>query len=79
MQVNLIEDERRSSGLRINTMSRENYELGQPHGWLARDHNAWFRSSTKIERLKRLFGATLIFGHDMDIGKELIQRKRYYE
>ena len=43
MQVNLIED-----GTFIWTTDqyhvRENYELGQPHGWLARDHDAWFRS-----------------------------------
>lgn len=45
----------------------ENYELSQPHGWLARDHNAWIKSLNMIKRLQRLFNAKLIFGHDKDV------------
>ena len=46
---------------------KENYEDGTPHGWLARDHNAWIRSLAMIRRLQRLYGAKLVFGHDKDV------------
>ena len=78
MQVNLERD-----GTFIWTSDQfhvaENYTLGQPHGWLARDHNAWVRSLKMIQRLQRLFDAELIFGHDNPTAKRLIEAKKYYE
>lgn len=78
MQVNLEKD-----GTFIWTTDQfhvaENYELGHPHGGLARDHNAWFRSLNMIRRLQRLFNAKLVFGHDYEIGKRFIQEKSFYE
>ncbi|KAJ5318135.1 hypothetical protein PENANT_c043G07542 [Penicillium antarcticum] len=78
MQINLAQD-----GPFIWTTDQfhvaENYELGHPHGGLARDHNAWYRSLHMIRRLQRLFHARLIFGHDMDVATKLINEKPYYE
>lgn len=58
---------------------RENYDLGQPHGGLARDHNAWYRSLSLVRRLQRLFNAELIFGHDKEVGMGYKLAKEYYE
>jgi glyoxylase-like metal-dependent hydrolase (beta-lactamase superfamily II) len=78
MQVNLNKD-----GTFIWTSDQfhvaENYELSHPQGWLARDHNAWIRSKGMITQLQRLFNARLIFGHDLNVAKKLIEAKRYYE
>ncbi|KAF2465151.1 metallo-beta-lactamase superfamily protein [Lindgomyces ingoldianus] len=78
MQVNLEKD-----GTFIWTTDqfhiKENYELAEPHGWLARDHNAWIRSLGMIQRLQRLFNATLIFGHDKEVADELTKVKKYME
>ncbi|KIW63929.1 hypothetical protein PV04_08893 [Phialophora macrospora] len=69
MQVNL-----EGSGTWIWTTDQfhiaENYELSHPHGWLARDHNAWIKSLKMIQRFQRLFDAKLVFGHDMDVAKK---------
>jgi glyoxylase-like metal-dependent hydrolase (beta-lactamase superfamily II) len=71
MQLNLA-----SSGTFLFTTDqfhvKENYEDGQPQGWLARDHNAWFRSFQLIEQLKRNFSATLVFGHDKEVFEEIV-------
>jgi hypothetical protein len=53
--------------------------LGFPHGFLARDHNAWIRSSQAIKRLQRIFKATLVFGHDLDVANALLSKKKYFE
>jgi glyoxylase-like metal-dependent hydrolase (beta-lactamase superfamily II) len=78
MQVNLEKD-----GTFIWTTDQfhiaENYELSHPHGWLARDHNAWIRSLKMIQRLQRLFRAQLIFGHDKEVASKFMQAKKYYE
>jgi glyoxylase-like metal-dependent hydrolase (beta-lactamase superfamily II) len=78
MQVNLNKD-----GTFIWTSDQfhvaENYELSHPQGWLARDHNAWIRSKGMITQLQRLFNARLIFGHDLNVAKKLIEAKKYYE
>lgn len=78
MQINLAND-----GPFIWTTDQfhvaENYELGHPHGGLARDHNAWYRSLNMIRRLQRLYNATLIFGHDKEVAFKLIDAKPYYE
>jgi glyoxylase-like metal-dependent hydrolase (beta-lactamase superfamily II) len=57
----------------------ENYEQSHPHGWLARDHNAWIHSTSMIKRMQRLFSARLIFGHDKGVADDLIQAKKYYK
>ena len=57
----------------------ENYDLGHPHGGLARDHNAWFRSLNMIRRLQRLFNAKIIFGHDKDVAMKYMTEKPFYE
>ncbi|RMZ76172.1 hypothetical protein DV738_g5140, partial [Chaetothyriales sp. CBS 135597] len=78
MQVNLEKD-----GTFIWTTDQfhiaENYELKHPHGWLARDHNAWIHSLNMIQRLQRLFNAQLIFGHDKVVAEKLLKAKPYYE
>ncbi|KAH8697584.1 beta-lactamase-like protein [Talaromyces proteolyticus] len=78
MQVNLEHD-----GTFIWTTDQfhvaENYELGHPHGGLARDHNAWFRSLNMIRRLQRLFNARLVFGHDKDVATKFMREKKYFE
>ncbi|KAF3021721.1 hypothetical protein E8E15_005055 [Penicillium rubens] len=78
MQVNLAND-----GPFIWTSDQfhvaENYELGHPHGGLARDHSAWYRSLSMIRRLQRLYNATLIFGHDTEVAFKLINAKPFYD
>lgn len=78
MQVNLEKD-----GTFIWTTDQfhvvENYELGHPHGGLARDHTAWYRSLNMIRRLQRLFNARLIFGHDKDVAQQLMSEKSFFE
>ena len=62
MQINLERD-----GTFIFTTDqfhvKENYDLGTPQGWLARDHNAWVQSTEKIKSLQRNFQAKMVFGH----------------
>ncbi|QKX60004.1 uncharacterized protein TRUGW13939_07146 [Talaromyces rugulosus] len=78
MQVNLEKD-----GTFIWTTDQfhvaENYELGHPHGGLARDHTAWFRSLNMIRRLQRLFNARLVFGHDKDVATKYLNEKKFFE
>ena len=78
MQINLEKD-----GTFIWTTDQfhvaENYELGHPHGGLARDHNAWYRSTNMIKRLQRLFDAKLIYGHDKDVATKYMSEKSFYE
>jgi len=78
MQVNLEKD-----GTFIFTTDqyhiKENSELSHPHGWLARDHNAWIRSHNMIKQLTRLFNATLVFGHDMECYQDLVSKKQVWE
>jgi glyoxylase-like metal-dependent hydrolase (beta-lactamase superfamily II) len=78
MQVNLEKD-----GTFIWTTDQfhvtENYEQGHPHGGLARDHTAWYRSLNMVRRLQRLYNARLIFGHDKVVADQLIAEKPYFE
>jgi glyoxylase-like metal-dependent hydrolase (beta-lactamase superfamily II) len=78
MQVNLPKD-----GTFIFTTDqyhvKENHEAKHPQGWLARDHDDWVRSSGMINRLQKLFKATLMYGHDKEVAEELISRKPFYE
>ncbi|OQD70286.1 hypothetical protein PENDEC_c025G05240 [Penicillium decumbens] len=78
MQVNLEKD-----GTFIWTTDQfhvaDNYEQAHPHGGLARDHTAWFRSLNMIRRLQRLFNAKLIFGHDKDVAYKYMTEKAFYE
>jgi glyoxylase-like metal-dependent hydrolase (beta-lactamase superfamily II) len=78
MQVNLERD-----GTFIWTTDHfhitEHYELGQPQGWLARDHVAWVRTSQYLKRLQHLFDATMIFGHDKGVMDSLRAKKQYFE
>lgn len=78
MQVNLKND-----GAFIFTTDhyhvKENHTLRHPQGWLAREHNAWIRSSEMVERLQRIFNATLVYGHDLEVADALIKAKPFYE
>ena len=78
MQINLPQD-----GTFIWTTDQfhvvENYELGHPHGGLARDHNAWYRSLNMIKRLQRLYNARMIFGHDKVVATKFINEKKFFE
>lgn len=58
---------------------RENYEDAKPQGWLARDHNAWVRSHQMVRNLVELFGARLVFGHDMETVRALTAEKGVLE
>jgi hypothetical protein len=64
MQVNLERD-----GTFIWTTDqfhvKENFEMRHPHGWLARDLNAWIKSTKMLAKLKEQFGAKMIYGHDL--------------
>lgn len=53
--------------------------MRHPQGWLAREHSSWIRSSEMVERLQRLFNATLVYGHDLEVADALIKAKKYYE
>lgn len=68
-----------SSGRPINSIFAENYEMAHPHGWLARDHNAWIRSRSMIQRLQKMFNAQLVFGHDKETAARLMSKKKYFE
>lgn len=78
MQVNLPQD-----GTFIWTTDqfhvRENYENNHAQGWLLRDHKSWMDSTNFIRRLQRLYSATLIFGHDLEVGTALIEQKPFYQ
>ncbi|EAS34525.3 metallo-beta-lactamase superfamily protein [Coccidioides immitis RS] len=78
MQVNLEKD-----GTFIFTTDQfhiaENYEMAHPHGWLARDHSAWFNSLQMIKRLQRMFNAELVFGHDKEVANRLMSKKKFFE
>ncbi|KAH7127797.1 metallo-beta-lactamase superfamily protein [Dactylonectria estremocensis] len=78
MQVNLDRD-----GTFIFTSDhyhvKENHTLRHPQGWLAREHTSWIRTSEMVERLQRLFKATLVYGHDLEVADALIKAKPYYE
>ncbi|KAE8420350.1 acyl-CoA dehydrogenase/oxidase C-terminal [Aspergillus pseudocaelatus] len=78
MQVNLPQD-----GTFIWTTDqfhvRENYENNHAQGWLLRDHKSWTDSTNFIRRLQRLYSATLIFGHDFEVGTALIRQKSFYQ
>lgn len=77
MQVNLQQD-----GTFIFTTDqchvKEHFELQIPQGWLNRDYPSWVRSIKKLERLQKMFNATLMFGHDKEVAEELIARKPYF-
>ncbi|KAI1959857.1 hypothetical protein LOZ58_004222 [Ophidiomyces ophidiicola] len=78
MQVNLEKD-----GTFIFTTDQfhiaENYDMSHPHGWLARDHTAWWNSLQMIKRLQKLFNAELVFGHDKEVADRLINKKKFFE
>lgn len=78
MQVNLKQD-----GTFIWTSDqfhvKDNYESEHPHGGLARDHNAWYRSLNMTKQLQRLFKAKLIYGHDRDVALGLMQQKDFWQ
>lgn len=78
MMVNLIQD-----GTFIFTTDhyhvKENHTDRHPQGWLAREHNAWIRTSEMVERLQRLFSATMVYGHDLEVAQALIKAKKFYE
>ncbi|KAE8141396.1 beta-lactamase-like protein [Aspergillus pseudotamarii] len=78
MQVNLPQD-----GTFIWTTDqfhvRENYENNHAQGWLLRDHKSWMDSTNFVRRLQRLYSATLIFGHDFEVGTALIRQKPFYQ
>lgn len=71
MQVNLLKD-----GTFIWTTDQfhvaENFTMGHPQGWLARDHNAWIHSTAMIKRLQAMYNATMILGHDKEVAESLL-------
>jgi glyoxylase-like metal-dependent hydrolase (beta-lactamase superfamily II) len=69
MQVNLI-----NSGtfvfLSDHAHVKENYD-GQPQGWLARDHVAWFASNSRVKRLEKATKGKIVMGHDENVATPL--------
>jgi glyoxylase-like metal-dependent hydrolase (beta-lactamase superfamily II) len=57
---------------------RENYEQGQPLGWLLRDHAAWWRSYHFVRQVAERTGARLVFGHDAGVLADL-KREKFYD
>jgi len=57
---------------------KENFE-GTPQGWLARDHNSWYRSHCTIKRLQQQYDASICFGHDWEVFKSFKRNPEYYE
>ncbi|CAG7970236.1 unnamed protein product [Penicillium salamii] len=43
---------------------KENYEDGQPQGFLMRDYNEWFRSRDYVKRLIKQTNARVCLGHE---------------
>jgi glyoxylase-like metal-dependent hydrolase (beta-lactamase superfamily II) len=70
LQVNM-----RESGTWIFTSDqyhvRENWRDDVPHGWLARDHDAWIRSHQMIKGLAGRTKGKVVLGHCWDTIKEL--------
>ncbi|BFZ63258.1 hypothetical protein YB2330_004379 [Saitoella coloradoensis] len=58
---------------------KENYEDGHPHGWLARDHNAWFGSLQMCRRLERMHNARMVFGHDKAVFDSLKAEAKFFD
>lgn len=62
MQLNL-----EKSGTWIATTDqyhvKENFFADQPQGWLARDHDDWWRSHQMIKGIKKRTDAKMVFGH----------------
>ncbi|KAL6249423.1 hypothetical protein RBB50_003276 [Rhinocladiella similis] len=58
---------------------KENYTKKIPQGLLGRDRNAWFQSTTYIERLERVLNAKLVFGHDLECFRALKQVPDFYD
>lgn len=52
----------------------ENYKPGVPQGWLARDHQAWFSSNQRLQRLEKTTGGKVVPGHDLDVVEPLLGR-----
>lgn len=52
----------------------ENYKPGVPQGWLARDHQAWFSSNQRLQRLEKSTGGLVVPGHDLETVKPLLGR-----
>ena len=48
---------------------------GQPQGFLARDHVAWFQSQQRLERLETTTKGRIVPGHDKEIFKALVSEK----
>jgi glyoxylase-like metal-dependent hydrolase (beta-lactamase superfamily II) len=78
MQINLPRD-----GTFVFTTDqyhiRENYEDAAPQGWLMRDQSAWLHSHQMVQKLVRLFGARLVFGHDLEVVQALLAEKKVLE
>jgi len=53
----------------------ENYTTGVPQGWLARDHNAWFEATARVQRLEKRTKGRVIPGHDTPTLDKLWQTK----
>jgi glyoxylase-like metal-dependent hydrolase (beta-lactamase superfamily II) len=69
MQVNLI-DSGTFVFLSDHAHVQENYD-GQPQGWLARDHVAWFASNHRVKRLEKATKGRIIPGHDENVATPL--------
>lgn len=57
---------------------RENYENLHIQGWLARDCEAWYRSTQTIRILHRATNARIIFGHDFETTHSLYEEKEFF-
>jgi len=57
---------------------KENFYDSAPQGWLARDHNNWWRSHCTIKRLQQQYDASICFGHDWEVFKSFKANPDHY-
>ncbi|GKZ78303.1 hypothetical protein AnigIFM56816_001861 [Aspergillus niger] len=56
---------------------KENYEDGQPQGFLMRDYNTWHRSRDYVRRLVRQTNAKVCLGHEKNYFDKFVKSPEY--
>ncbi|RDH25024.1 Metallo-hydrolase/oxidoreductase [Aspergillus niger ATCC 13496] len=56
---------------------KENYEDGQPQGFLMRDYNTWHRSRDYVRRLVRQTNAKVCLGHEKSYFDKFVKSPEY--
>lgn len=69
----------RSCSRPVGIMSARTYDDAAPQGWLKHAQSAWLRSRRTVQKFMRLFGAKLVFRHDMEVAKAIMAEKKQLE